>query len=185
MFGRKMSLWKLKRLAKSGDGEACFEVGACYLNGIGTDKDVDRAVEFLKMGAEHGNAGAAMTLGDMLECGYINEKGYRIADYDAAFILFKIASDGELAAGMHRMGRMYRDGRGVPQNSEKALSMITDAAERGWSPAQMDLYYMYKDGQGAEADMEKAMDYLRMAAENGNEEALLKLEYLAPDKIQE
>ncbi|HKM09073.1 MAG TPA: tetratricopeptide repeat protein [Candidatus Methanomethylophilaceae archaeon] len=185
MFGRKMSLWKLKRLAKSGDGEASFEVGACYLNGISTEIDIDKAVEFFKMGAEQGNAGAAMTLGDMLECGYINGKGYRIADHDAAFVLFNIASDGGLAAGMHRMGCMYKDGRGAPQNSEKALALMIDAAERGWNPAQMDLYYMYRDGRGTEVDMDKAMEYLRMAAENNNEEAILRLEELTPKKTEE
>ena len=102
MFGRKMSLWKLKRSARAGDSDSSFEVGSCYLNGIGTEKNIEKAVEFLKLGAEQGSAGAALTLGDMLERGYVNNENYVISDYDAAFTLFKIASDGGLAAGTHR-----------------------------------------------------------------------------------
>jgi len=178
MFGREGSLWKLKRAAKSGDCEAAFEVGACYLNGIGVDKDADRAVEFFKMGAENGSPGAALTLGDMLEQGFINNDGQRIADFDVAFQLFKIASDGGLAAGTYRMGLMYRDGKGVPQDMAAALTLMTDAACRGFDQAQMTLFYMYRDGCGTDRDMGRAIEYLKMAAEKRNEEAISKLEDL-------
>ncbi|MDN5356867.1 MAG: uncharacterized protein PWR17_36 [Candidatus Methanomethylophilaceae archaeon] len=179
MFGREGSLWKLKRAAKSGNCEAAFEVGACYLNGIGTDKDIDKAVEFFKMGAEKGSPGAALTLGDMLEHGFMNNDGQRVTDFDAAFQLFKIASDGGLAAGTYRMGLMYRDGKGVPQDMAAALTFITDAACRGFDQAQMALFYMYRDGCGTDRDMGKAVEYVKMAAEKGNEEAISKLEDLS------
>lgn len=182
MFGRKESLWKLKRSAKSGNCEAAFEVGACYLNGISVDKNIDKAVEFFKLGAEKGSPGAAMILGDMLECSYINGKNEMISDFDTAFILFKMAADGGLAAGFYRMGIMYKAGRGAPQDMEKAFSLISDAAYRGLDKANMTLYYMYKDGCGIEPDMDKAMECLNMAAEKGNEEAISKLEDLFPDK---
>lgn len=172
MFGRKMSLWKLKRSARAGDSDSSFEVGSCYLNGIGTEKNIEKAVEFLKLGAEQGSAGAALTLGDMLERGYVNNENYVISDYDAAFTLFKIASDGGLAAGTHRMGMMYKEGRGVPQCVETAVAMITDAAERGLDQAQIDLYYIYRDGSEVGQNLEKALKYLRMAAEGGNENAV-------------
>lgn len=172
MFGRRISLWKLKRSARAGNPDSSFEVGSCYLNGIGTEKSMDRAVEFLKLGAEQGSAGAALTLGDMLECGYIDDEEYTVSDHDAAFTLFKIAADGGLAAGTHRMGMMYKEGRGVPQCVETAIVMIKDAAERGLDQAQIDLYYIYRDGCDIEPDMEKALSYLRMAAENGNENAI-------------
>lgn len=171
MFGRRISLWKLKRSAKAGDPDSSFEVGSCYLNGIGTEKDINRAVEFLKLGAEQGSAGAALTLGDMLECGYVNDENYTVSDYDAAFTLFKIAADGGLAAGTHRMGMMYKEGRGVPQCVETAITLIADAAERGLEQAQIDLYYIYRDGNEVERDLEKALSYLRMAVESGNENA--------------
>lgn len=182
MFGRKESLWKLKRSAKAGNCEAAFEVGACYLNGISADKDIDKAVEFFKLGAELGSPGAAMILGDMLECGYINGNNEMILDFDTAFILFKMAADGGLAAGFYRMGMMYKAGRGAPQDAKKAYSLILDAASKGLDKAQMTLYYMYKDGCGVEPDMDKAIEYLNMAAEKGNAEAISKLEDLFPDE---
>jgi TPR repeat protein len=182
VFGREGSLWKLKRAAKSGDCEAAFEVGACYLNGIGVDKDVDKAVEFFKMGAENGSPGAALTLGDMLEHGFINKDGQRVADFDSAFLLFKMASEGGLAAGSYRMGLMYRDGKGVPQDMGAALALITDAAGKGSDQALVALFYMYRDGCGTDRDMDKAMEFLRKAAERGNVEAVSKLEDLFPER---
>ena len=178
MFGRKESLWKLKRSAKAGNCESAFEVGACYLNGISVDKDIDKAVEFFKLGAEKGSPGAAMALGDMLECSYINGNNERISDFDTAFVLFEMAATGGLAAGFYRMGVMYMAGRGVPQNMEKAFLLILDAASKGLDQAQMTLYYMYRDGCGTETDNDKAIECLNMAADNGNREAISKLEDL-------
>ncbi|MGE0014679.1 MAG: tetratricopeptide repeat protein [Candidatus Methanomethylophilaceae archaeon] len=182
MFGREGSLWKLKRAARSGDCEAAFEVGACYLNGIGVDKDVDKAVEFFKMGAENGSPGAALTLGDMLEQGFINKDNQRISDFDSAFRLFRIASEGGLAAGSYRMGLMYRDGKGVPQDMGKGLELITDAADKGFDQALVALFYMYRDGCGTDRDMQKAIEFLKKAAEKGNEEAISRLEELFPER---
>lgn len=182
MFGRKISLWKLKRSAKAGDPDSSFEVGSCYLNGIGTEKNVDKAVEFLKLGAEQGSAGAALTLGNMLERGYVNKANFVISDYNVAFMLFKVAADGGLAAGTHRMGMMYKDGRGTHQCIETAISMITDAAERGWNKARIDLYYLYRDGNCVEKDLEKALEYLKTAAEDGDNEAISLLKELHPEE---
>ncbi len=184
MFGRKVSLWKLKRSAKAGDPDSSFEVGSCYLNGIGTEKDVGKAVEFLKLGAEQGSAGAALTLGDMLERGYVNKENYRVSDYNAAFVLFKIAADGGLAAGTHRMGMMYKDGRGTHQCIETAVDLITDAAERGWNKAKVDLYYIYRDGGCVEKDFEKALKYLRAAAEDGDGDAISLLKEFHSEETQ-
>jgi len=185
MFGRKESLWKLKRSAKAGNCEAAFEVGACYLNGINVDKDIDKAVEFFKLGAEHGSPGAAMALGDMLECSYINGNNERICDFDTAFILFNMAANGGLAAGSYRMGIMYKAGRGAPQDMEKAFQLILEAASKGLDQANMTLYHMYKDGCGTEPDMNKALECLNMAAEKGNEEAISKLQDLFPNANNE
>ncbi len=182
MFGRKESLWKLKRSAKAGNSEASFEVGSCYLNGISADKDIDKAIEFFKLGAEQGSPGAAMVLGDMLESGYVNGNNEMISDFDTAFALFNMAADGGLAAGFYRMGIMYKAGRGTVQDSEKAFSLILKAADKGLDKAQMTLYYMYTEGCGIEPDLDKAMEYLNMAAEKGNEEAIFKLEDLFSEK---
>ena len=185
MFGRKISLWKLKRAAKAGDPDSSFEVGSCYLNGIGTEKNIEKAVEFLKLGAEQGSAGAALTLGNMLERGYLNKEKYVISDYDVAFALFKVAADGGLAAGTHRMGMMYKDGRGTHQCVETAVSMITDAAERSWNKARIDLYYLYRDGSCVDKNLEKALEYLKTAAEDGDGEAITLLKENHPDVVFE
>jgi TPR repeat protein len=176
MFGRETSLWKMKRAARAGDADAAFEVGVAYLNGIGTEKNIDKAAEFLKMGAEAGSPDAALTLGNMLQAGYVCGKNYRVCDPDAAFKLFGIAAEGGLAAGFYRMGLMYRDGLSVPQDAAKALELFIKASEKGFDPASLALYYMYREGDGTEPDSEKALVYLRMAAEAGNEEAINRLE---------
>jgi TPR repeat protein len=55
--------------AKQGDAQAQSDVGVCYLNGIGVEKNYSEAIKWCKLSAEQGNAIAQNSLGVMYEEG--------------------------------------------------------------------------------------------------------------------
>ena len=66
---------------------------------------------------------------------------------------------------------MYENGRGVPQDNEKAIAWYRKAAEQGHAIAQCNVGWMYENGRGVPRDYEKAIAWYRKAAEQGNERA--------------
>ena len=49
---------------------------------------------------------------------------------------------------MGKLGLMYREGRGVEQDVDKAFDLISRAAEAGDSEAQNNVGLMYNRGEG-------------------------------------
>ena len=59
---------------------------------------------------------------------------------------------------------MYKEGRGVKQDSAKAAEWFKKAAEQGNAGAQFNLGKMYEVGDGVEQDSVKAADWYKKAA---------------------
>jgi hypothetical protein len=72
------------------------------------------------------------------------------------------------ANAQYRLGVLYRNGNGVPQNDPQAASWWRKAAEQGYAPAQRDLGASYHDGRGVPQDYSQAVYWLRKAAQQGN-----------------
>ena len=51
-----------QKAAEQGDAMAQFNLGQCYTNGTGVEKDEQKAVEWYKKAAEQGHAGAQFNL---------------------------------------------------------------------------------------------------------------------------
>ncbi len=52
---------------------------------------------------------------------------------------FQKAKLGEVPGDMWRLGLLYEEGKGVPEDKEEAISFIRFAARRGYSRAQLKL----------------------------------------------
>ncbi len=92
-------------------------------------------------------------------------------DYAAASSIFRaLAEQGDVEA-QTKLGAMYRDGRGVPQNFEEAAKWFLKAVEQGDAEAQIILCQMYESNKGIPKYFEKALDCYYNAAEEGNVEA--------------
>ena len=86
------------------------------------------------------------------------------------------------AYAQFNLGRMYRQGLGVPQDYKIALKWFTLAAEQGIADAQTNLGVMYGTGQGVIQDNVYAHMWGNIAAEQGLEEAV-KLRDLAAGQM--
>ncbi|PWU04580.1 MAG: hypothetical protein C5B51_16465 [Terriglobia bacterium] len=74
-----------------------------------------------------------------------------------------------------KLGEMYRDGEGVPQDSKEAAKWYRMAADQGDARAQYSLGLAYEKGKGVTQDGAEAVRWYHKAAENGNTEAQFSL----------
>ena len=95
-------------------------------------------------------------------------------DAQVAARLRAAAERGDPAAQL-QLGRMYRDGRGVPADAVQAAAWVRKAADQGNAEAQSLLGSMYQFGQGVPHDHVLAVSWTRAAAEQGNAEAQMSL----------
>ena len=60
-----MDIYELKKRAKEGDFVAQYELGCCYQDGLGVQKDLDKAIYWYKESASQGNQEAQIALEDI------------------------------------------------------------------------------------------------------------------------
>src|SRR3989344_1739821 len=66
------------------------------------------------------------------------------------------------------LGGMYRYGKGVPEDTAKAVEWWQKAAAQGNADAQVNLGVMYYKGEGAPKDAVKALEWFQKSAAQGN-----------------
>jgi uncharacterized protein len=89
---------------------------------------------------------------------------YRAGDYATALRLWRPLADAGNANAQFRLGYMYHDGQGVPQDYEAAAAWYRRAAEQGNQFAQFNLGVMYEIGQGVPQDYVLAHMWFNLAA---------------------
>ena len=88
--------------------------------------------------------------------------------------LRKSAEAGDVAA-QYRLGLLYDEGSGVPQNSIQAKEWFEKAATQGHAGAQVHLGTMYLQGNGAPQSVQMALVWFSRAAEQEEVLAFAKL----------
>ncbi len=97
-------------------------------------------------------------------------------DYGVALEKFKFLADQGNAAAQYNLGVMYRQGKGVPADTQKAIELWTKAADQGNNAtAQFSLGLLYRQGKGVPADDKQAVSYWSKAAEQGHNTAQMYL----------
>src|SRR5689334_4634523 len=84
------------------------------------------------------------------------------------------AADGDTRA-MRDLGKLYKDGHGVPQNYDLARQWFEKAAAAGDSQAMCELGYFYKSTRGVPQDYDQARHWFKKAAAADNAQALYEL----------
>jgi hypothetical protein len=93
---------------------------------------------------------------------------YQRGDYAAAMRLLRpLALQGD-ADAQFKVGVMYDQGWGVPQNYTLALAWFREAAQQGVAGAQFNLAVMYAAGRDVARDEAEAALWYHEAAEQGN-----------------
>ena len=96
---------------------------------------------------------------------------YTRGEYAAAVRLYRPLAEQGNAEAQWRLGFMYEQGKGVPQDYSEAAKWYRLAAEQGNAPAQLGLGTLYYNGRGVPQDDAEAVKWYRLAAEQGDAEA--------------
>ena len=108
---------------------------------------------------------------------------YNRGDYATALKELRPMAEAGNAAAQHKLGVMYRDGQGVPQDYKEAVKWFRLAAEQGHANAQNSLGVMYANGLGVPKDRVLAYALYNLSAAGdpssnnkatGNRDAIVK-----------
>ncbi|KAL0252232.1 hypothetical protein GEMRC1_001444 [Eukaryota sp. GEM-RC1] len=124
--------------AERDDAKAMVNLGNCFLNGIGVNKNERQAVHWFLEAHSKGNSNARTRLGQTIQwC----QKHAELGD--------------ELA--MTAIGVCYHLGQGIEKDQSTGVYWFQKAADLGHSDAMTNLGDCYKNGQGIEKDHSNAV----------------------------
>src|SRR5215468_11589494 len=94
---------------------------------------------------------------------------YRRGDYATAMRLWQPFADQGNADAQSRLGFMYQNGRGVPQDDAAAATWYQKAADQGNADAQVYLGLFYAEGRGGlQKDDRESTRLFKLAADQGD-----------------
>jgi uncharacterized protein len=167
--------WYLKASQQQDPG-AEFRLGAMLEQGLGTVKDLQKAIDDYRKAADRNYPDAENVLGVLYATG---GDGLPRDDKQAVKWYAKAAEQGFKKAEKN-LGDMYFQGLGVDAvDYKRAMEWYEKAADQGDDAAQYMLGYMYEKGLGATQNIETALNYYRRAAANGNADAQRALDRLS------
>ncbi|MFX6694510.1 tetratricopeptide repeat protein, partial [Acinetobacter baumannii] len=128
-------LSKYEKDAENGDPVAQYNIGVIYQQGLNGNKvNLDKAVYWFEKAAEQGEEEAKANLGII----YYTE-GTKYTNIPKALDTFSELSKKDNRVAINFLGRMYKDGVGVEQDSNNAFNLFNRAAFLGDLSAQFNL----------------------------------------------
>lgn len=172
---KRAFLWVQKQVA-AGDMYAGTILGRFYADGIGTQKDLQKAAECYKYAAEQNEPLGMRRLGRCYQDGNGVEKDEEKAAawYKKAFMWYRKAAESGDVKAMKELAKCYLGTLGVEEDAKKAVFWRNKAATMGDVEAMMDLAAHYQSACGVEQDVDKTLFWYQKAAEMGNAHAMLQ-----------
>ena len=160
---------------KATDDSILYRVGKMTLDGIGTTKSVENAIDWFKKAADLGNENAQYSLAKI----YLEEKDFEKVN-SAIKMLEKLAENNNMMAE-YTLGSIYADRESQYYDLEKAIGYLERSAEQDNQFAEYKLGVIYADSESRYYDLEKAIGYLERSAKQDNQFAEYKLGVIYAD----
>lgn len=153
--------------AIQGDKKSPCRLGRMYLNGQGTEKNIEKAVEAFETAAVREDTDCLLELGDIFYRDEVVER-----DDERAFYWYMRAyAAGEKKAALP-LGKLYLKSW-ENQDIRKAEKLFAEAAESEASgEASLALGNLYLDGKEQEPDLPQAIENYEAGAKKGNAECM-------------
>jgi TPR repeat protein len=97
------------------------------------------------------------------------------AEYEATAKELRKSAEGGDASAQNKLGLLYYEGKGVPQDYRLAKQWFEEAAKQGHAGAQVNLGTLYLHGEGAPQSDQMALFWFSQAAEQKEALAFAKL----------
>jgi TPR repeat protein len=163
-------------------GEAAFNLGILYEDGLGVARDMERALGYYRRGAMLGSPKAMFRVGVMH---WLGAPGVAIERDEGRRYLSMAAAAGDSEAQRY----LAAEGTGADANdpllradralasgrAEEAVAILKAGAESGHVRAQTRLAWSYEAGRGVARDLALAAKWFSMAAQGGDGEAMYAL----------
>lgn len=154
--------------AEAGHADCMLRAASFYMEGKGTKKNEERAVEWLKKSAEAGNAQAHLYLASTI-------MGEEKPDIGKAYGHLLTAANSGLPLAQNELGLFYLSGKMGVADISAAISWFGRAAQAGLAAAQNNLGALHERGAGVPQSYENAAKLYTLAAQQGNPSATLAL----------
>ena len=202
--GDKFDIEKCRESAESGYAPAQYQLGQCYEEGIGVQRNLAKAFRWYWMASDNSRPaqerlnkdsyqgqlakwlGKAVNRKDLPEADLVETMcmlgscymhGWGIdCDLKLAVEWWRKAADLGNAYANDCLGYCYSTGQGgLPKDAEQAFVHYMKAAEGGYTGAYFTLGLCYSEGGGVGQDGEKAFWWFNKAAENDDPMAWIEL----------
>ncbi len=150
---------------QSKDDKLQYRLGWMLLNGVGTDKDMDKAKAYLEKSATVGNPFACYQLAKII----LTDEAATPQEVEKALKYMHQAVDAENPHAQYFLGKLYEKGQHVPQNTVEAVRLYKLSAEQDNDYAAYRLGKLYLGGEGILKNVEDALHWLNFAAEKKNQ----------------
>jgi TPR repeat protein len=154
---------KLNIGALSGDMKCQNGLGCFYNNGIGTEKDKNKAFEWFNKSANQGFDKAMFNLSICYRLG----EGTKINLQKSAELLIRLCDMG-FVESYNSLAIYYMEGLGVEKDPKKAIELWEYASEQNDPRAQCNLGYRYLKGKEVSKDIVKGLSLLKSASEKNH-----------------
>ncbi|WP_400205964.1 ATP-binding cassette domain-containing protein [Methanomethylophilus alvi] len=131
----------------------------------------EKAIIRLKELAEKGNSRAIFAYADALNRGI----GTKQDHVGATKWFLKAAEEYEDINAMYILGLKYRDGIGIPKNTDEGLKWLLSSSEKGNIKATIELANMYRRGVGVEYNITRCIEMYEEAAKKGDVNSMLQI----------
>lgn len=159
------------------DDNLYYKLGSMFKKGLGTDIDMDRAIDYFKRSAEMNNKNGLYEYGKALLLGeHIHQ------DIEKAIKLLEKAIDLKNINAKRFLALEYISGEHLEQDIEKGLAMLAECADSGDTSACYKLGKIYFKGEIVLQNLDKAEKYLLLAEDNEFTQYALGKLYLQAEK---
>ena len=153
----------LQQAADLGDTEAMRQLGICYENGEGVDKNLSMAAKLYQLATDRNNAKAMVNLASCYENGHGVPQ-----DLNIAIELLKRAVDLNDSDAMFKLASWYEQGKGgLPQDLVEVAYLLGQAAGNEHVEAMYKLGLMFMEGKGGvNKNLDLGIRWFKQAAKN-------------------
>lgn len=151
-----------QKAAAAHNPDAMDNLGNCYKNGNGVDKDVEKAVEWYRKSAECGWLSGVYHYATCLRKG----EGVEKDEKEALRWYMKAGASGH-GRSLNMLGSCAEKGHGMNEDPELAFEWYRLAAESGDAESMNDLGRCYLNGYGCEENESLGNEWQAKAEENG------------------
>ena len=158
----ELALELFETASDRGHSEAKYYLGIMYMNGWGTDPDLEKAISYFIKSAQAGIPDGQLMAGYIYKDGLGTEK-----DTEAAIRWFSMAAEHKSTETLakYELARIYYEGDGIQKDYHLAYALMEESANEGYLDAQYCYGIMLLYG-GALAEAEEWLDKVRSNTED-------------------